>query len=162
MKNKQQNVLHQITKWFQDAIPNPTYNDLCVQMGCHFEEFCEALQALNYQNNSDLFDSLIRTINYCSMEFKNQYFLFKRSLELCDTHPDLKENLVDAMADQIVTAIGVLYMLGVEPEQVLKEVARSNDTKRNPETGEFDRDANGKIIKGVNYKKPNLKPLCSK
>ena len=150
----QKNVIEQIEQWFKDAIPNPTDKDLCVQLGCHFEEVWEGMEALDCNLTAR---SAVKNL---SENFKNRNRLCLYNSNWWGNDINRKIDLVDAMTDQIVTAIGVLYMLGVEPEQVLEEVADSNDSKRNPETGEFDRDENGKIVKGVNYKKPNLKPLC--
>ena len=147
-------VIEQIEQWFKDAIPNPTDKDLCVQLGCHFEEVLESMEALNC-------DIKARTeVKILSDDFKNKYLPCLKGSKRCNADIDEKIELVDAMADQIVTAIGVLYMLGVDPEKALKEVVRSNDSKRNPETGELDRDENGKIKKGENYEQPDLKPLC--
>lgn len=63
--------------------------------------------------------------------------------------------LADAAADTIVVAVGLLNSLGLDPEAVLAEVIRSNDSKRNSD-GTLSMDATGKIIKGLNYTPPNI------
>ena len=36
-----------ILEWFQQAKPNPTTEDACVQIGCHYEEVDEMLVTLD-------------------------------------------------------------------------------------------------------------------
>lgn len=65
--------------------------------------------------------------------------------------------LLDSLADQIVTATGVGTFLGMNVPGALAEVNRSNYSK-------FDEDGNPifnesqKVMKGPHYTKPNLKP----
>ncbi|MEG9499874.1 hypothetical protein [Mannheimia indoligenes] len=59
------------------------------------------------------------------------------------------------LCDQIVTAIGVAYMFGMDIQGALKEVADSNDSKF--ENGEPVFNEQGKIAKGKHYFSPNLK-----
>lgn len=65
--------------------------------------------------------------------------------------------LLDALADQIVTATGVGTFLGMNVPGALAEVNRSNYSK-------FDEDGNPifnenmKVMKGPHYTKPDLKP----
>ena len=33
--------IEQILDWFKAAVPNPTDENLCVQIGCHYEEIGE-------------------------------------------------------------------------------------------------------------------------
>ena len=147
-------VIEQIEQWFKDAIPNPTNEDLCVQLGCHFEEVWEGMDALDCDVETRVKVKLLSE-NFKKKDTFCLYDCYRCNIQIYD-----KITLVDAMADQIVTAIGVLYMLGVDPKKALKEVVRSNDSKRNPETGELDRDENGKIKKGVNYEEPDLLSAC--
>ena len=66
-------------------------------------------------------------------------------------------DLLDSLADQIVTATGVGTFLGMDVPGALSEVNRSNYSK-------FDEDGNPifnenqKVMKGPHYTKPNLKP----
>lgn len=39
------NTMESICTWFEKAKPNPTEKDLAVQVGCHFEEVAEMLEA---------------------------------------------------------------------------------------------------------------------
>jgi len=69
--------------------------------------------------------------------------------------------LADAAADTIVVAVGLLNSLGVDPEAVLAEVIRSNESKRQPD-GTLLKDASGKIQKGPNYTPPNIEQFFKK
>ncbi|SSX60346.1 nucleoside triphosphate pyrophosphohydrolase family protein [Actinobacillus lignieresii] len=65
-----------------------------------------------------------------------------------------KVELLDALCDQIVTAIGVAHMFGMNIQGALQEVANSNDSKF--EDGKPVFNEQGKIAKGKHYFKPNL------
>lgn len=69
--------------------------------------------------------------------------------------------LADAAADTIVVAVGLLNSLGVDPEAVLAEVIRSNESKRQPD-GTLLKDESGKIQKGPNYTPPNIEQFFKK
>ena len=105
MENKQQDVIEQIEQRFKDAIPNPTYEKLSVQLGCHFEEVCESMEVLDF--NTDVRDE----VRILSDKLKRKDLACLYDCRRCSTELVDKIELVDAMADQIVTAIGVLYLL---------------------------------------------------
>lgn len=65
--------------------------------------------------------------------------------------------LLDALADQIVTATGVGTFLGMNVPGALAEVNRSNYSKFG-EDGNPIFNENMKVMKGPHYTKPNLKP----
>lgn len=65
-----------------------------------------------------------------------------------------KTELLDALCDQIVTAVGVAHMFGMNIEGALTEVNRSNWSKFVNEAPVFDE--NGKIAKGPDYTPPDL------
>ena len=140
--------INEIKKWFESAMPEPTREQIAIQVGCHLEEVCEMLESINL-GGSEAMDSL----DLESSEFKCQpsdYYLNK----LDDV---IKTELLDSLADQIVTAIGVAHMFGFDIENALEEVNRSNFSKF--EDGKPVFDSNGKITKGKNYTPPNLKPF---
>ena len=130
-----------IKQWFQLAVPEPTDKNRAVQIGCHFEEVREMLQALP-TNHPCLRDDLA--------DIANDY---KRRQEVSPEEPDRTE-LLDALCDQIVTAVGVAHMFGLDIEGALAEVNRSNWSKFVDGKPTFD--ANGKIAKPATYSKPNL------
>lgn len=139
-----------IRNWFKAAKPEPTNADICTQIGCHFEEFAENIEAIN-GNADELHDdandlkSAGKTLPQADI---NQFVSLIKPLEL-----------LDALCDQIVTATGVAYMMGFDIEGALKEVIRSNNSKM--VNGKFEFDANGKIAKPDSYSKPDLTPFIS-
>ena len=65
-----------------------------------------------------------------------------------------RTGLLDSLADQIVTAIGVGHMFGMDVLGALAEVDRSNWSKFVDGKPQFD--ANGKIAKPATYSPPDL------
>ena len=67
-----------------------------------------------------------------------------------------RQELLDALADQIVTATGVGTFLGMNVPGALAEVNRSNYSKF--EDGEPVFNENKKVMKGKDYTPPDLTP----
>lgn len=134
-------------EWFQQAMPEPTDEQACIQVGVHYEEFGEMLTANVDDSASIMVDDLAKEYKSCN----EQHIAF---ISTMDEHD--REELLDSLADQIVTAIGVCHTLGFDIEGALAEVNRSNFSKF--ENGQAVFDENGKIKKGEHYSKPNLKP----
>ena len=133
-----------VKKWFEIAKPNPTTEDACVQIGCHYEEVGEMAMAL--------FDD---GISLCCDELADEYKLkgYNNNLTyLLDSEERIE--LLDSLCDQIVTAIGVAHMLGMDIDGALNEVNKSNHSKF--ENGKAVFDENGKIRKGKDYFPPDL------
>ena len=136
-------LMQDIAKWFNLAVPEPTHDNLKVQIGCHFEEVGEMLSELNKV-------SFIDNDVYCvSVALKEGA---QPNLDLTKLN---RVAIADALADQIVTAIGVAEFLGIDLEGALKEVNRSNWSKFG-EDGLPEFDKNGKIAKSSNYDPPSL------
>ena len=137
--------------WFKQAKPNPTAKDIYVQIGCHLEEVCEMLQALNltvtpaYRELKALSDEYKQLAKECLNKD------LERVVESWD-----KLALLDSLADQCVTSVGVGYMLNFDMQGAIGEVNRSNYSKFENGVPIFDK--NGKIAKGVNYESPQLEP----
>ena len=89
-----------------------------------------------------------------SFVWKTKTSFSKECLEDALNDKERKREVVDALADTVVTAIGVLYELTGDPIGVLAEVNRSNWSKF--EGGMPVYDENGKIKKGEHYSKPDL------
>jgi len=136
-----------IEMWHQRARPRPTEVDLNVQLGCHVEEFAEMLEglALDGYHLVPLIDTLTGLAEG-----------LKRGTIGID-HMDRKL-MLDALADQVVTAIGVGHCAKMNATEAVRRVNRSNWSKFDHE-GQPIRDANGKITKGPNYEPPNLDGL---
>lgn len=137
------------------AKPNPTPHDLQVQVGCHIEEFEEFLTELeladdDYQGKHLLGQAML-IIDALANHLKDSQAVV---LKL-----DATTNVLDAIADGMVTGTGVAYMLGMDLLGGLDEVNRSNFSKFDPDTGLPVLKSNGKIGKHFSYTKPNLAPF---
>lgn len=140
--------IKEILKWFKKAVPEPTAENACVQIGCHYEEVAEMAEAIG-----DEFNAIITLAN--DYKSKGDFAMhFVENLKVKGNATGLKTELLDSLCDQIVTAIGVAHMLGFDIEKALDEVNRSNWSKF--ENGKPVFDENGKIKKGESYFKPDL------
>lgn len=133
-------TIESITQWFRTAVPQPDPVTLAIQIGCHFEEVAEMLAELDggAQMARRRLESLADTLKSGYVE-----------IELLDPVA-----LLDALCDQIVTAIGVGHMMGFDMAAALDEVNKSNYSKFVNGHPVFD--ANGKIAKGPDYAPPDL------
>lgn len=150
-------LISHITEWFVAAVPNPTEDNKTLQLGIHFEEIGEmlfplvpAMSTTNLAAEANLVRSSV-AISKLALELKAGYY----SLE--GDKLDRVE-LLDALCDQIVTAVGVAHMLGMNIHGALEEVNTSNWSKFGDDFKPIF-DSQGKIIKGVNYRKPTLDPF---
>ena len=139
-----------IKNWFEVAIPDPTIEQACIQVGCHLEEFAEMMEAINMGGTD-----AIASVEGEAEDFKQTYTYWVDRVEDCD-----RVGLLDSLCDQIVTAIGVAHMLGMDIQGALAEVNDSNHSKF--EDGKAVFNEQGKISKGKNYRKPELEPFIGK
>ena len=137
-------MIHSIKEWFKAAKPNPSTADACVQIGCHYEEVSEMSAVLN--------DDVQYALEATALSYKTNHSEFIGAIEELST--DARVELLDALCDQIVTAVGVAYMMGMDIEGALAEVNRSNWSKFEGGVPVFN--AQGKIAKGVEYTPPEL------
>lgn len=139
-----------IARWHQAARPEPTEADLRVQIGVHVEEvaeFLDSLIGLNPDGETALTGARALMHMLADRIKSGEYEV---------TIGNRKEAL-DAICDQIVTAVGVGHCAKFHTVAATIEVDRSNWSKFvdcNPL-----RDANGKITKGPNYTPPNLEGM---
>lgn len=149
------NQIRQIKAWFEVAVPAPSHHNSCTQLAVHFEEVAEMLTALVQAGNTTQSQEQLSfsqdVVNFIQRQMK------AKSIDLDFDKID-RINLLDALCDQIVTAVGVAHMFGMDIEAALLEVGRSNDSKFD-ENGSPIFDNQNKIIKGPNYHKPNLSPF---
>lgn len=141
------NELENTKQWFEQAIPNPTPEQACIQVGCHYEEVSEMMHALGDDGESVRVEDL-------ATEYKEAH---EHLVSYLTITPSFKVELLDSLVDQIVTAVGVGHMMGMDVLGALSEVNRSNYSKF--EGGKAVFDENGKIKKGKHYSPPNLKPF---
>ena len=140
--------LEKTKQWFEQAIPNPTVEQTCIQVGCHYEEVSEMMEAMHDYDCGLLVEELANDYKRCELSQAHHITTMGETDRIA---------LLDALADQIVTATGVAHMFGMDILGALAEVNRSNFSKF--EDGEPVFNDQGKITKGKHYSKPNLKPF---
>lgn len=133
-----------IALWHKRARPKPTDDDLRIQIGCHLEEVVEMLDALHFHSS---WEYLIDELELLATRLKRGE---------SDVSIASREALLDAIADQVVTAVGVGVCAGMDVVGGVNEVNRSNWSKFNEE-GLPIFNEHGKIAKGPKYSPPNLK-----
>ena len=142
-----QDSITDIRNWFKAAKPEPTHDDVIAQVACHLEEVDEFIDSMDIHP----FTEYLEEVRSNCKKIRDKG-LSDKSIENSD-HLEM----LDALADQIVTATGVAYMMGFDIEGALKEVIRSNNSKM--VDGKFEFDANGKIMKPSSFSEPDLTPF---
>jgi predicted HAD superfamily Cof-like phosphohydrolase len=139
--------IEKIINWFKAAKPNPTEKDKATQIGAHFEEVSEMMRALSCDSKqAECLSEVFYTSPAIDKDIDGEVMKLPENWEI---------DLLDSLCDQIVTAIGVGYMMGFDMVGALKEVNLSNWSKFD-ENGNPIFNENGKIVKGENYFKPDL------
>jgi predicted HAD superfamily Cof-like phosphohydrolase len=87
----------------------------------------------------------------------------EESQELIDavTNNDGVETL-DALIDILVVTIGAIHSLGGDAEGAWKEVMKTNFAKIDHETGKVRKREDGKVLKPMGWKAPELEPFLTK
>lgn len=146
-------MIDDITIWHKRARQEPTEKDFNTQFGCHIEEFVEMMQSVMWStNNPDLWDEFDHLFTQLE-DFAHAVKCHDITINIVD-----RKELLDALADQIVTAVGVGVCAGMDMPRAVAEVNASNWSKFNYR-GYPEFDANGKIAKGERYHKPNLEGM---
>lgn len=131
-----------IKLWFERAVPEPTDKNRAVQLGVHFEEVGEMLESIGDLGDADVIQKI-------AQDYKLNYTHLPKDVEWVN-----RKELLDALCDQIVTAVGVAHMFGMDIAGALTEVNRSNWSKF--VEGQPVLNEHGKIAKGPNYTPPDL------
>ena len=146
--------IHQIKEWFAKAVPSPEEINVTTQIGVHLEEVAEMLEPLRdaaaNQETTDQMNFFIEVLNHAQKRFKSHQASFRFDLRFVD-----RKELLDALCDQIVTAVGVAHMFELDIEGALQEVANSNDSKFDEEGHPIFNESR-KIMKGPKYFAPDL------
>ena len=90
-----------------------------------------------------------------------RYDLIKEELDelsLAIKEKDIIE-VADALTDLLYVVYGAGHAFGIDLDKCFAEVQRSNLSKLNID-GKPIYNENGKVMKGPNYSKPNLKQFC--
>lgn len=148
--DEMKNQVEEVLQWFKLAVPEPTNESKCVQVGCHFEEVAEMAIALG--------DSWIgKDVEICANAWNGAKG--DDAEDMATNNIDKKE-LLDSLCDQIVTAIGVAHMFGFDIVGALAEVNRSNFSKFVDGKPVFNEQ--GKISKPNSYSPPSLEQFLGK
>ena len=153
-----------ITLWFKTAKPCPTQANLFTQLGAMYEEVAESVSALNnqlieeYASDMRLADLHTKVQNaqlalndLASAMYKTDGFPLSEKTKIA---------LLDALADITVTTTGSAQYAGFDFDGALTEVNQSNWSKFIDNKPILRED--GKIMKGKDYKAPELKPFIGK
>lgn len=140
-------VLESTADWFQAAVPEPTGKNLTTQIGVHFEEVTEMLASIEFSDDEKA-QALLCHVRMSLMHLAEYTKNNDVSIDIDPTE------MLDSLADQLVTGVGVAHMLRMDIVGALNEVNLSNFSKFVDGIPQFD--ANRKIIKGPDYFKPNL------
>lgn len=143
--------------WFQKAKPEPTSKDLSTQIGVHLEEVAEFIDALSIDTNKDSGKAIYEHAQATLDSVQGLAKLFKEH-DVVRIMKNDRIEVLDGLADQIVTAVGVACYANMNIIAGLNEVNRSNFSKF-ASNGTPVIDSNRKIIKGPNYSKPDLSQM---
>ena len=140
------NPLTDIADWIKASGSNRTN----VQLGCHFEEVSEELDELIGAN--DAADEAIAAAYDSVVALATMLKSGEISVDIRN-----RDDFLDAICDQIVTATASATMFKMDAVDGIARVNASNWSKYVDGKPIFD--ANGKIAKGPNYVKADLKGL---
>ena len=142
-----------IKMWHERARPEPLGVHLNVQAGCHFEEIMEMVAVMSGDDeySSMLLDRLHTALTVVSLGLKHGTMKFH-------IKPENREEFLDSLADQIVTATGVGHCAKMNIVEGVRRVNSSNWSKYDTD-GKPIFNEHGKIMKGPDYKSPNLEGL---
>ena len=141
-------TIQSIDRWFEKAHGEARLKKRTVQLGVHFEEVREMLEALRSKDPTA--EQLMQEAGAALDNLA--CFLKKNSATVVIQADD--NLLLDSLCDQIVTAVGVGYDFGYNTPKAIVEVNRSNYSKF--VNGQPVFDENGKVKKGPDYTPPNL------
>lgn len=144
------NTIKSINNWFTSAKPTPTNQALVQQLSYHLEELSELFEAINYNVAKEFMLALKEdTLEVARMGEE-------ACTRMVNTWDRVK--VLDALGDQVVTAIGIANYAKMDMVGALENISQSNWSKFD-ENGKPILDEDGKITKGPNYFKPNLEPF---
>lgn len=142
--------IHQIAEWFRKAVPHPTQKNFTTQLGVHIEEVAEMCEQL--RGDTALDEAALNEFVQCMKKFSVDLKAGAVDVVLPEKN---RIEFLDGICDQVVTGVGLAVYQNLDVESGLQEVADSNDSKFGVD-GNPIFDENMKIIKGPNYRKPNL------
>jgi predicted HAD superfamily Cof-like phosphohydrolase len=145
--------IESIELWHKRARPNPTEQGFNVQLGCHLEEVVEMIEALRftYKNGTGVEMPGKNSMIYQQLkDFSDGLKAGRITASIANCR-----DMVDSLADQVVTAVGVGHCANMDISRAINIVNTSNWSKFSPE-GQPYFDQDGKVLKGPNYVPPAL------
>lgn len=140
-------TIQKTKEWFDVAVPVPNDASFNVQLGCHLEEVVEMLVNICGSSTDAVAAVAFAEVALSRLADGLKSGEFSAYIVSRTWH-------LDALADQIVTAVGCAHMAGMDIVGALEEVNRSNFSKF--EDGKPVFNENGKIKKGRDYSEPEL------
>ncbi len=147
--NEHRPTICNIAEWFRRAKPAHDLKDASVQMGVHFEEVGEMLDCITGQSDEQ-YSLVLNARDYIKALGEDM----KKNPTGYSVLPADRQEMLDALCDQIVTATGTGVFLGMKIEPALDHVDDSNWSKFVDGRAIFD--TNGKIAKGPDFFRPDL------
>jgi hypothetical protein len=142
-------TIEHIAQWHQKARPSISNKSFNVQLGCHFEEVAEMVEALLIHGNDDARAVASTTLNSL------QTLALGLKTGIYQANITNRKDFADAIGDQIVTAVGAGYNANMDVPEIAKRVDESNWSKFHDGKAIFD--ANGKVAKNLaTYKEADL------
>lgn len=144
-------IIGAINRWNKDAgRTDDQFNvrSVALHTGLQCEELAEKLRAMGMNGAAADLDTV-------GKELKKGYW------DNCIQLEGDRLEMLDADCDLMVVTIGSAQAQGADLEGAMREVIRSNESKRQPD-GTLAKDGNGKILKGPLYREPDLKPFMLK
>lgn len=138
--------------FFTRAVPRPTSKNLNTQIGCHFEEVNEMMAELDSRDKESA--EILRQAMFAVHKLAEH----AKQGSNYSIHPENRINYLDALCDQIVTAVGCAHMSNMNIIGGFIETNRSNLSKFG-EDGQPIFNENMKVIKGPNYTQSDLTPF---
>lgn len=145
--------IESIELWHKRARPNPVEKDFNVQLGCHLEEVVEMIEALRFSHKNGTGVEMPGKNSMIYQQLKD----FSDGLKSGRITAEIanRKELVDALADQVVTAVGVGHTANMKITRAVDIVNTSNWSKFGKDGQPFF-DQDGKVLKGPNYVPPAL------
>lgn len=143
--------LELIELWHKRARPEPDAAQFNVQLGCHLEEIVEMCKTLEFKTE---LGTAVRIGRLFEQLEELSALLKTNALPVRVTN---RKEFLDALADQIVTAVGTGHCTGMNVPEAARRVDGSNWSKFIDGYPVFDE--NGKIAKGPDYKPVDLTGL---
>ena len=131
--------------WFDKARPLKTLSSFSAQLGVHFEEVGEMVEALSPadETSAELLSQAQSALKALADHLKNNHGSIL-------VNPNAALLMLDSICDQIVTGTGVAHTLDYDIVGAMTEVNRSNYSKFD-EAGLPIYNEQGKVMKGPNY-----------